>query len=143
MTQDETYLANSINAFVRTAHTASETSGWWQDPETGLDLKRVVRSPQTTIEALIAKLLVPTKLCLTHSELSEGMEGFRKGRQDDKLPHRRMLEVELADTMIRIADLAGALGMDLGGAISEKMAFNAQRADHKLDNRRAEGGKSF
>jgi NTP pyrophosphatase (non-canonical NTP hydrolase) len=71
------------------------------------------------------------------------MEGHRKGLPDDKLPHRSMIEVELADAVIRIADLAGALGLDLGGAIAEKMAFNAVRPDHKLENRLAEGGKAY
>ena len=67
----------------------------------------------------------------------------RKGLMDDKLPHRSMLEVELADAVIRIADLAGALDLDLGGAVAEKMAFNAQRADHKPENRLAAGGKAY
>jgi len=52
-----------------------------------------------------------------------------------------MVEVELADALIRIADLAGALGLDLGGAVLDKLAYNANRPDHKLENRRAENGK--
>jgi NTP pyrophosphatase (non-canonical NTP hydrolase) len=71
------------------------------------------------------------------------MEGHRKGLMDDKLPHRPMIEVELADAMIRIADLAGALGLDLGGAIAEKMAYNATRADHRPESRAKAGGKSY
>jgi NTP pyrophosphatase (non-canonical NTP hydrolase) len=51
--------------------------------------------------------------------------------------------VELADAVIRIFDLAGAYGMDLGGAIAEKMSFNADRPDHKPENRAAVGGKSY
>jgi NTP pyrophosphatase (non-canonical NTP hydrolase) len=54
-----------------------------------------------------------------------------------------MREVELADAVIRIFDLAGAYDMDLGGAIAEKMAFNAERADHKIENRNADGGKAY
>jgi NTP pyrophosphatase (non-canonical NTP hydrolase) len=34
---------------------------------------------------------------------------------------------ELADIVIRVADLAGALGIDLAGAIKEKQAYNATR----------------
>ena len=45
--------------------------------------------------------------------------------------------------MIRIFDYAGALGLDLGGAMAEKLAYNQQRADHKRENRKAEGGKAF
>lgn len=83
------------------------------------------------------------KLMLTVSELSEAMEGDRKNLMDDKLPHRPMREVELADALIRIFDLAGAYDMDLAGALVEKMAFNAQRPDHKLENRQAAGGKTY
>jgi NTP pyrophosphatase (non-canonical NTP hydrolase) len=77
------------------------------------------------------------------SEVAEAMEGHRKDLMDDKLPHRKMIEVELADTMIRIFDLAGAKGYDLGGAINDKMAYNAQRADHKIENRLKPGGKAY
>jgi len=48
-----------------------------------------------------------------------------------------------ADAIIRIADLAGYLGLDLDGAIKEKMAYNAKREDHKIENRSAPGGKAF
>lgn len=87
--------------------------------------------------------LIASKLALCHSELSEALEGMRKGLMDDHLKHRAMVEVELADTMIRIMDLAGYLGLDLGGAIIEKLNYNAQRADHKLQNRQADGGKTI
>lgn len=83
------------------------------------------------------------KLCLIHSEVSEAMEGDRKSLKDDHLPHRDMREVELADAVIRIFDLAGAYGMDIGGAIAEKLQYNAKRADHKPEVRAAEGGKTY
>ena len=105
----------------------------------------------TTGQDLTSKgypLIAPTRnvgelLCLVHSEISEAMEGHRKLLPDDKLPHRSMLEVELADAVIRIFDMAGGLGLDVAGAIAEKLQFNATRADHKIDNRRAVGGKKF
>ena len=75
--------------------------------------------------------------------ISEAMEGARKGLMDDKLPNRPMLEVELADAVIRIFDMAGGLGLDLPGAMADKLAFNATRADHQLANRAADGGKKF
>ena len=54
-----------------------------------------------------------------------------------------MFEVELADTLIRIFDIAGAYDLDLGGAIEEKRAFNKSREDHKLENRKKSTGKKF
>lgn len=82
-------------------------------------------------------------LCLIHSEISEAMEGERKDLMDDKLPHRRMAEVELADAIIRILDYAGAHGYDLQGAFDEKMAFNASRSDHNHEARKQVGGKKW
>jgi NTP pyrophosphatase (non-canonical NTP hydrolase) len=88
-------------------------------------------------------LAFSNKLMLIVSEVAEAMEGDRKGLMDDKLPHREMREVELADAVIRIFDLAGAYDFDLGGAIAEKMEFNAIRPDHKREARDAEGGKTY
>ena len=82
-------------------------------------------------------------LCLIHSEVSEAMEGERKDLMDDKLPHRKMAEVELVDALIRILDYAGGFGYDLQGAFDEKMAYNAIREDHKHEARRVAGGKQF
>ena len=84
---------------------------------------------------------VATKLCLVHSEVSEALEGVRKGKMDDHLPDRPAIEVELADAAIRIFDLAGALGFDIGSAIVRKLAYNATRKDHTREARAAEGGK--
>ena len=72
-------------------------------------------------------------LCLIHSEISEAMEGHRKSLMDDKLPHRPMLEVELADALMRIVDMAAGFNLDLAGAVEEKMAYNAKREDHKAE----------
>src|SRR5690242_9504581 len=60
-------------------------------------------------------------LMLMVSELAEGMEGERKNLMDDKLPHRKMIEVELADAVIRILDYADGFGYDVGAAIIEKL----------------------
>jgi hypothetical protein len=78
-----------------------------------------------------------------HRAISRAMEGHRKSIADDKLPHRTMFEVELADAFIRILDLAAGNNLDLGGAYVEKMAYNAQRADHTREARLAPGGKAY
>lgn len=120
-------LALALNFLSNLCYSASAKSGWWHNLKTGEKLDRNK----------------PEMICLMHSELSECMEGVRKELPDDKLPHRSMEEVELADTLIRIFDYAGGFGLDLGGALIEKLAFNANRADHKIENRRQDGGKKF
>ena len=62
---------------------------------------------------------------------------------DRHLPHRKGIEVELADAIIRICDLAGALDLDLSAAIYEKLEYNRNRADHKIENRKSQGGKKY
>lgn len=104
-------------------------AGWWTDLKTGEDMR--------------GKRNVGELLCLVHSEVSEAMEGHRKGLMDDKLPHRTMFEVELADVVIRIMDIAGGYDLDIGGAIAEKLEFNKSRADHNPENRKANGGKVY
>lgn len=121
------------NVLMRHAHERSSAAGWWNDPETGIDLSETSAFPY----------IVASKLMLIVSEIAEGMEGHRKGLMDDKLPHRPMLEVELADAVLRIGDLAGKLNLDLGGAIAEKSAFNVTRPDHQPGARKAHGGKTY
>ena len=113
----------NVSSLQRFCHSASLNSGWWDEP--------------VNVDT------VPAKLCLIHSEISEAMEGYRKDIMDDHLPSRKMVEVELADAVIRILDLSGKLELDLMGAIKEKMEYNSTRADHKRENRNKEGGKKF
>lgn len=118
-------IRHAVSTLQIACHRASLDAGWW--PEGSTD------NPLT----------FSNKLMLIVSEVAEAMEGDRKSLMDDKLPHRPMREVELADVLIRVFDLAGAYGMDLGGAVAEKMAFNSTREDHKLEHRAAAGGKSY
>ncbi len=82
-------------------------------------------------------------LMLMVSEIAEAMEGERKDLMDDKLPHRKMAEVELADCMIRIFDYCAAYGYDIEGAYHEKMAYNQKREDHSHEARKAPNGKKW
>ncbi len=129
---------NAINDLQEKIHQGNLDAGWWTDLSSGLDLALEAREGTRLGKAIVAE-----KLCLVHSEVSEAMEGARKNLQDDKLPHRKMIEVELADAVIRILDLCGALELELGEAIKEKLEFNKHRPDHKIENRIQVNGKAY
>jgi NTP pyrophosphatase (non-canonical NTP hydrolase) len=124
-TKGQTDVKQQVSDLAYLCHQLASDSGWWSD----------LLPPQ--------RGTVAEKLLLIHSEVSEACEGYRKNLMDDHLAHRKMVEVELADALIRICDLAGAMGLDLGGAVAEKLAYNQQRHDHKPENRALAGGKSF
>ena len=117
--------AEAINELVQRVYKANVDAGWWTDLETNL--------PKDRNDGELLMLMV--------TELAEAMEGYRKNLMDDKLPHRKMVEVELADTVIRICDYCGGRGLDLGGAIEEKLVYNAHREDHKIESRKGVNGK--
>lgn len=76
-------------------------------------------------------------VALMHSELSEALEAQRTGNPpDDKLPAFSGVEVELADTIIRIMDWAVHNKLDVAGALVSKVRFNATRGYKH-------GGKKF
>ncbi len=122
-------IAEAGNYLQNMCHGAARSAGWW--------------SKVPADQAPADPLKFSNCLMLIVSELAESMEGDRKNLMDDHLPHRPMREVELADALIRIFDCAGAYYMDIGGAMAEKMAYNARRADHKPEARAAAGGKTY
>lgn len=135
MNMDENYAIETLQQKI---HQGNVEAGWWTDLDTMQSLAEECR-----IRTRFGKALVAEKLVLIHSEVSEAMEAARKNLMDDKLAHRKGIEVELADAVIRILDLCGALELDLAGAIQEKLSYNARREDHKIENRIKDGGKAY
>ena len=141
----ESNVAETMNMLSRHLHEDNVKAGWWTEEEKEwLTHTRIgegeLYDPK---KRKLGIMIVATKLCLAHSEISESLEGIRKGLMDDHLPHRSMFEVEIADVLIRLFDLAGATGIDLGGAMIEKLAYNKQRKDHKKEHRDGVGGKTI
>ena len=116
----------TISGLVREAHENAVKYGFWDNPpEFG------------------------TSISLIHSELSEALEEVRAGnriRPGQETPPTYYsgggyvataptecckkpegYATELADAVIRIADLCGHMGVDLEAVIREKMAYNATR----------------
>lgn len=120
-------MKDLINELRDKCYQASFDAGWHTDIETGQLLDRNKGE----------------MISLIHSEVSEALEGERKNLMDDHLPNRPMPEVEMADAVIRIMDYCGRFGYDIGGAIIEKMEYNKNRSDHKIENRKKDIGKKF
>lgn len=106
------------------AHRNAVAKGWWDEAGGtygALDKQAVMRA-------------IPEKLCLAHSEISEALEAYRTGGsafagytgEGDK-PEGFLSEV--ADAIIRLAELTAALGWHcaLEDAIRSKMNYNATR----------------
>lgn len=120
-----TTLADAVRLLVDACHGASVKGGWWHDLATGEPLQR------NKLEMI----------ALIHSEVSEAVEGIRKGINDDHLPNYPMEDVEMADTLIRIFDYIGGHKLKTADALVDKLDYNANRADHKPENRAKAGGK--
>ncbi len=120
-----TTLADAVNILVDACHGASVKGGWWHDLATGEPLQR------NKLEMI----------ALIHSEVSEAVEGVRKSVNDDHLPQYPMEDVEMADALIRIFDYIGGHKLRSSDALVDKLAYNANRADHKPENRAKDGGK--
>lgn len=101
----------SFNELSKEIHEQNKARGWWDKPRT-------------------AKTLA--MLCIT--ELAEGVEGDRKNTMDEHLPHRTSREVELADFVIRVLDLAGHNGVDCDAALlGIGSIVDAPYQDHMFD----------
>jgi len=85
----------NLQHYIDQSHKDSQR--WWLDIKTG---ERIERS-KTDLLMLIV------------TEIAEAAEGVRKDCPDDKLPHRKMEEVEIADALIRIFDYCGGFGITL------------------------------
>jgi hypothetical protein len=91
----------------RDIHDNALAHGWWDE--------------QRSFGELIA---------LAHSELSEALEAYRDGQMathygPDGKPEGAW--VEIADTMIRLLDMAEQYGVNLGELVTLKHAYNCTR----------------
>jgi len=80
-------MNKTINDLAKSIHAQNVEAGWWDGDG-----------------------CIFEKLQLVSTEIAEATEGERKDLMDDHLPQRKMGEVELADALIRLLDIAGRYG---------------------------------
>ena len=105
---EEYFNEQFINHFASMSgsiHDNAAVHGWWDEPrEDG------------------------TLIALIMSEAAEALEALRKGNgPDEHCPQFSGAEVELADVIIRIMDMAESRGWNVAGAIVAKHEFNKTR----------------
>lgn len=115
----------TIDELIAEAHRTAELKGWWLEDQT----------PN-----------IPEKLALVHSEVSEALEELRLRpadcwdvgvlQPDGSSTKPEGFVVELADAIIRIADLCGYLDLPLTEALRRKLEYNKTRLYRH-------GGKNF
>lgn len=84
------------------------------------------------LDGLPSLTSIEQKLLLIVGEVAEAHEELRSNDDPHHVYYRENgkpegFGFELADVFIRLADLAGALGLDLGAFVAEKHAFNLTR----------------
>lgn len=134
----------TINQMVRRAHRNSYEKGWWDAQKRDAIDRKVLDGEAKAGDLDLYRVAdtIPEKLMLIVTEAAEAMECYRdpkhapaeawtgEGGKPEGLP------AELADIVIRIGDLCGALGIDLEAAVLSKMAHNERRA-HRHGGKRA------
>ena len=105
-------MSMTIETLIVESNQTAKSKGWWDDPNRNIG----------------------EILALIHSEVSEALEVYRlKGKDSlkekwfDEKGKPEGFTVELADVVIRIADLCGELGLDLESALTTKLSYNQTR----------------
>lgn len=89
-------FARSFNAMSQAVHALACEKGWWQQERSIIGLLGLVASE-----------------CV-----GEGIEAIRKPGPSDKISDYLNIEEELSDTLIRLADMAAHLEIDLGSWVA-------------------------
>ena len=111
---------NSLNEIVAEAHITAGTHGFYDDIRAMTVFLN--QQDQSALAAIAKRDFVLAQLAKVASEVGEAVQAIQ--RHDINSAE---LETELADIVIRVADLAGFLDVNLGLAVHRKMAVNRSR----------------
>ena len=98
-------MSMTIKTLIEESNQTAKAKGWWEDPDRNIG----------------------EILALIHSEVSEALEVYRLKGKDSLKGKPEGFSVELADVIIRIADLCGEFGLDLENALTTKLSYNKSR----------------
>lgn len=107
--EDLREIAEKLEILKEDIHDNAIEHGWYDEPRTFGDM-----------------------IALCHSELSEALEDFRNDRKTkaiwkDEKGKPCGIPTELADVIIRVLDMCGYYGIDIGKAVMQKHEYNKSR----------------
>lgn len=123
-------IRDAVNTIVHLTHKAAIAGGWWDGYDWSCPHKQ------------------GTKVALIADEAFEAFGAIRTDSYDDHLPQYKGVLAELIDVIVRSGDTLGRYvdddqSINPGQILVDKMKYNAQRQDHKPENRKKVGGKRF
>jgi len=121
-----------INDLCKQSHETAKEKGWY--PKKGRNLGELIALIHSELSEALEFGRDP-KIALNKIMYSDG-NGILNDEQNDVYMKPDGFAIEIADTVIRIADLCGYLGIDLEKAIKTKMKYNSTRPNRH-------GGKYF
>lgn len=163
----EIRVKTGLNLAIDMVHKTASDAGWYRDPVTGAKIKRNFGEVIALMHSELSEALEADRKDLKDDKLPHrsGVEvefadciirEFDTGAANDLNLGAAIVEIDrlvreaggvqrlrMAFSIWLMLATAKELGLDLAGAIIEKNRFNRERADHKLENRAAAGGKKY
>lgn len=116
MQENAEIIVDTLNLLSNECHANANSKGFWEDIKFLLN----GREKQDEFAMNLYNNAMATRLALIHSEVTEALEALRVGDTEN-------FNEELADVLIRVFDLCGALKVDIGKNVLMKMDKNKTR----------------